>query len=170
MDYIQIGFTKKTHGVGGEIKVAIEELYEDLFLEADRVFLEIKGAKMPFFLESVRGGGDLIVHFEDVKNKEAAYLLQSKPIFLPVSEVPAYLSLAQATTEYGFLEGFTMIDATAGKLGVVEEILEMPHQEMALIRYNNREVLIPLNKHFIEKIDKPQQQITVNLPEGLLDL
>ena len=85
MEFTQIGFTKKTHGVAGEIKIAIEEVYEDLFLEADRVFLEIKGAKMPFFIENIRGGGELIVHFEDVKNKEEAWLLQSKGVFLPTA-------------------------------------------------------------------------------------
>ena len=170
MEYIQIGFTKKTHGVAGEIKVAIDELYEDLFLEADRVFIEMKGTKMPFFLETVRGGGELIVHFEDVKNKEEAYLLQSRPIFLPVSEVPASLSLAEETLEYAYLEGYTIVDIHAGILGVVEEVIDMPQQEMALIRYQNRDVLIPLNDNLIEKIDEKQQQITVNLPEGLIDL
>ena len=170
MDYIQIGFTKKTHGVAGEIKVAIDELYEDLFLEADRVFIEMKGAKMPFFLESVRGGGELIVHFEDVKNREEAYLLQSRPIFLPVSEVPASLSLAEEVLEYAYLEGYTVIDIHAGVLGEIEEVLDMPQQEMALIRYQGKDILLPLNENLIELIDEKKQQITVNLPEGLIDL
>lgn len=170
MEYIQIGFTKKTHGVAGEIKVAIEEVYEDLFLEADRVLLEVKGNKMPFFIESVRGNGELIVHFEDVKNREEAFMLQSKPIFLPANEVPASLSLADDSMEYSYLEGFEMMDAAAGSLGKIEEVLDMPQQEMALIRYKNREILIPLNTTLIQKIDEKQHKIYVDLPEGLIDL
>ena len=88
MNFIQIGFTKKTHGIGGEVKVVIEEPFEDLFLEAERVFLEIKGVKQPFFIKSIRGGGDLIVLFEDVANREEAITLQSRGVFLPDTEVP----------------------------------------------------------------------------------
>lgn len=170
MEFTQIGFTKKTHGVAGEIKIAIEEVYEDLFLEADRVFLEIKGAKMPFFIENIRGGGELIVHFEDVKNKEEAWLLQSKGVFLPTAEIPASLEAPDDGLEYGDLGGYTMIDKEVGEVGVIEEILDMPQQEMALIRYKKREVLIPLNEELILDIDEKKKQVMVDLPEGLLDL
>ncbi|MEQ1744166.1 MAG: hypothetical protein ABMA02_01985 [Saprospiraceae bacterium] len=83
MNYVQIGFTRKTHGVAGEIKIVIEEPFEDLFLDADRVFLEIKGAKVPYLIKNVRGGGDLIVLFEDVANREEALTLQARGVFLP---------------------------------------------------------------------------------------
>ena len=61
MEFTQIGFTNKTHGLAGELKVSVEAAYEEVFLESDRVFLDTKGAKVPFFLETARGGGELIV-------------------------------------------------------------------------------------------------------------
>ena len=170
MDYTQIGFTKKTHGVAGELKVFVEEHLEDIFLEADRVFLEIRGNKQPYFIETIRGGGDLIVKFEDVKNREDAIPLQSKAVFLPASEVPADLEPEAPPMAYARVTGYLLVDATAGDIGAVEEVLEMPQQEMAVVHYQGREVWVPLNPQFVRSIDDAGRKVLVDLPEGLLDL
>ena len=170
MEYIQIGFTRKSHGIAGEIKVVVEPDYEDIFLEADRVFLEIRGKKMPYFLASIRGKGDLIVHFEDIANREEAITIQSKPIFLPANEVPETLMTAEFGLEFSHLEGYTMLDQEGQVIGIIEEVLEMPQQEMALINYNSREVLIPLNEALIISENETKKEVTVEIPDGLLDL
>lgn len=169
-EFIQIGFTRKSHGVAGEIKVAIDELFEEIFLEADRVFLEVRGRKMPYFLEHVRGGGELIAKFEDVKTREDAVLIQSKPIFLPAAEVPANLEAEAEGLEFEFVTGFALIDKTLGRVGEITEVIEMPQQEMAALNYQGREVLIPLHESLIERIDEAKKEVHVDLPEGLLDL
>lgn len=170
MEYTQIGFTRKTHGIAGEIKIVIEEPYEDIFLEADRIFLEIKGAKQPFFIESIRGAGDLIVKFEDIKVREEALPLQSKPVFLPAAEIPEDLDTSMPEPEHAGLTGYLVVDRTAGEIGLIAEVLDMPRQEMAVIPYNGREVLIPLNEQFIQTIDHAARKVLMDLPEGLLGL
>jgi 16S rRNA processing protein RimM len=172
MEYVQIGFTKKAHGIQGELKVAIEPAFEDLFLEADRILIEIKGTRMPFFIQEVRGGGEWIVQFEDVKDRNAAIAIQSKPILLPAAEVPATVIAESNESElvYGFLVGYTLHDKHAGLIGPVEDVLDMPQQEMAQLTWQQRMVLIPLNESLIISINKAQKSITVDLPEGLLDL
>lgn len=170
MEYTQIGYTRKTHGVAGEIKVVIEEVFEPLFLEADRVFLEIKGAKMPYFIENIRGGGDLIVQFEEVDSKEAAFLLQSRPIFLFSKEIPETLAVEDDEMEFARFEGFELYDETQGLIGAIEAVLDMPQQEMALVHYKKREVLIPLHEQWIVQLDEKNKRITLRLPDGLLDL
>ena len=171
MDYIQIGFTKKTHGIGGEVKVVIEEPFEDLFLEAERVFLEIKGVKQPFFIKSIRGGGDLIVLFEDVANREEAITLQSRGVFLPDTEVPEEAMLpTEDSSEHGYLVGFILVDQTQGEIGPISEVIEMPQQEMAVVLWKGREVLVPLNEQFVLAVDKVGKIVRTNLPDGLLSL
>lgn len=171
MNYIQIGFTRKTHGIHGEVKAAIEEPFEDLFFEAERVFLEIKGIKHPFFIRNIRGGGELIVSFEDIHTREDALRLQSRPIFLPESEVPADLIEAQqAASPYEHLTGYLLIDQQTGPVGVIQEVIEMPQQEMAVVLYQEREVLIPLAPALIVATDEAQKHLLMDLPEGLLTL
>ena len=38
---IKIGYTQKPHGLSGELKVFIEEIYEEDFMECETVFLNI---------------------------------------------------------------------------------------------------------------------------------
>lgn len=171
MNLVQIGYTKKTHGVAGEIKVFIEEPYEDLFLDSDRVFLEIKGSKLPYMIKSIRGGGDLIVLFEDVINREDAFMLQSRGVFLPENEIPQdAIALQDGGLEYDYLVGFTLKDQVLGEVGIVHEVLEMPQQEMAVVKWKGKEVFIPLNKAFVLSIDKKRKEVVTSLPEGLLTL
>lgn len=171
MNYIQIGFTKKTHGIGGELKVIVEEPYEDLFLDADRVFLEIKGVKQPFFIKSIRGGGDLIVLFEDVANREDALALQSRGVFLPEAEIPQELQdMPDDELEHGRIVGYLLQDQVLGDIGPIQEVIAMPQQEMAVVVWNGREVLVPLNEKFVVSVDDRMQRVVVNLPEGLLSL
>ncbi|MCC6460624.1 MAG: 16S rRNA processing protein RimM [Saprospiraceae bacterium] len=170
MEYKQIGYSQKTHGVAGELKIFIEEPYEDLFVDQDRIFLDIKGTKQPFFIESIRGKAEFIVKFEDVNNREAAQLMQSRGLFLPAHEVPDALEAEEPTLEYAGLVGYLLVDEDLGDIGRIEEILEMPQQEMAVLQYKGREALVPLNPQFIRAIDKAAQTVRVALPEGLLDL
>ncbi len=168
---IQIGFTKKTHGLQGELKIAVEEPFEDLFFQAERIFLEQKGAKVPYFIESVRGGGELIVKFEDINDKDAAMPLQSKPVFLPASEVPEETLLPiDPVTMYAGLEGYRLIDQTLGEIGIIESIIAAPQQELAVLTYKGKEVLAPLNDRFVQNIDREARQVKGDFPEGLFEL
>lgn len=171
MNYIQIGFTRKTHGIHGELKAAIEAPFEEIFLKVERVFLEIKGIKQPFFIKTIRGGGELIVGFEDVCTREDALRLQSRLIFLPESEVPpALMEAQQAARPYEHFIGYLLIDQQIGPVGIIQEVIEMPHQEMAVVLYQNREVFIPLAEAFMVSTDETQKQLVMDLPEGLLTL
>lgn len=170
MEYIQIGFTKKTHGVKGELKIIIEEVFEDIFLEADRVFIEVRGNKMPYFIQNIRGEGDLIVLFEDITDKDQALLIQSKPVFMPASELPASIEVPDDGLEYTFLEGFVLSDKNTGEVGTIEEVIDMPQQEMAVVVYKGREILIPLDEQVIVTISEAKKTILMDLPDGLLDL
>jgi 16S rRNA processing protein RimM len=62
-----------------------------------------------------------------------------------------------------FADGF-------GEIGVLNEILEMPGQTMLQTFYKEHEVLIPAVEEFVLEINDKQRQITLNLPEGFLDL
>ncbi|MBL7828600.1 MAG: 16S rRNA processing protein RimM [Saprospiraceae bacterium] len=173
--FVVIGHTRKAHGLTGELKVSIEDRYLEDFLKNERIFINFKGSKMPYFIAGIRGKGEIILQLEEVDDRDAAIALQSKEIFLrtqdllkdderefDVEETPAL--------EYGYLTGFQIIDKTAGEIGCIEEVLEMPQQEMAMVKFKGREVLIPLNKILILTIDNQKNTITMDLPEGLLDM
>lgn len=171
--YINIGYTKKLHGLQGELKLFIEERYLEDFLKNERIFLDVKGAKVPYFVADVRGKGELILKLEDVDTRDAAFALQSREVFLREQDlVPEHereLEIENETLEYERLTGFLLLDKTAGEVGRIEEVLDMPQQEMAFLKYKGREVLIPLNEQFITSIDEKGKRVFMDLPEGLLE-
>ena len=92
--------------------------------EGERIFIDIKGVKVPYFITNVRGSLDLIFQLEDVKNKEAAFSLQSREIFLrPQDLIPEHrreIEVIEDSLEYEHLNGFMLVDQTAGEIGVID--------------------------------------------------
>jgi len=50
------------------------------------------------------------------------------------------------------------------------EVIEQPHQVLCAIMIDAKEVLIPIHENSLEKIDKKNRRLFVNLPDGLLDI
>lgn len=172
--FVAIGHTRKTHGIGGELKVFVEPNYMEDFLKNEALFLELRGKKVPYFIASVRGAGsEPIVKFEDVDTREAAQSLSSKEIFLREADILTddEREIPQETLGYSFCKGFLVVDKTLGEVGRVSAIVEMPGQEMARIStLAGGEANVPMVEAFIQKIDKRAKKIWVDLPAGLLDL
>jgi len=169
-EFVSIGYTKKPHGLKGEIKIEVEEAYLDDLLEMDVVVLVIKGKQTPFFLEDVRIGNSIIAKFEDVDTPEAALSIGSKEILAKASD----LKIAKAAKEaegfgYDDCVGFKIFD-DGKEIGIIDELVEYPQQLIALVTYEGREVMIPLNEHFIQSLSEKKREIQMSLPEGLLDL
>jgi 16S rRNA processing protein RimM len=168
---IKIGATQNPHALKGELKVFIEEEYEDDFLNIDTVFLTLAGRNVPYFIESIRGGNAMIVKFEDVDSIEAATKIAKKALHIRMADmIPEEERVVEEVSSFDYLQGYTMVDKTIGQLAVIEEVIEMPQQEMAVIQYLGQEKLVPLNDRFILSVDDKTKILTVDLPEGLLDL
>jgi 16S rRNA processing protein RimM len=170
--FVAIGYTKKTHALQGEIKVSVEAQYMEDFLKVETVFIELTGNKLPFFIESVREGADVIVKFEDVGDKNEAQAIVGKTLYLRESDIikDEDREILVETLGFAFCKGYTMHDATAGEVGTILEITEMPQGEMALVAHKDREIYVPMIPQFVIGTDKKLKTVKVDLPEGLLDL
>ena len=173
-DYQAIGRTRKVHGTQGELKVEIEEAWLEDFTRAEVLFLEIQGQLVPYFVEQLRGGSGLLLKMEDVDGREAALRLTSKPIYLRTGDLLAddqrEFYAEEVSLQYTYLIGYQLIDATTGPVGAVQDVLDMPQQEMAVVAHGDGEALVPLADALIDRIDDNTQTLHMTLPEGLLDL
>ena len=130
----------------------------------------MRGGQVPFFIEGLDLGSDLLVKFEEVDSREAAAKLAGKALFLREDDI---LESAQAVTQvarFRRFEGFTIIDKDAGRVGVIEEVVELPQQWMAVVPYQGRELLIPLNDVLIIRVREREKLLEMDLPEGILEL
>jgi 16S rRNA processing protein RimM len=165
-----IGYTQKPHGLNGEIKVFIEERYEEDFYACDTIFLNIKGKELPYFVDNVRGGNALIVKLEDVDNKEAALAIQGKPLSVRTADLVPESERETPTDPLLLLVGYTMQDENLGVVGIIETLEEVGLQQVFVVKKEEKEMLIPAVMQFIVNVDNNKQILHVNLPEGLVDL
>ena len=171
-NYILIGNTRKSYGIKGEMKLHINEEYlEDIF-NLQVVFLKIHGKQVPYFIESVRTGNALLVKFEDINSPEETVAIASKEIYaLEKDLIPEEERMFEIEgLEFEKYVGFELIDTEKGRVGIIKEVVEYPQQEMAIVEYEKREILIPLNHDLIESIDETKKEMVLQLPEGLLEL
>lgn len=172
MSYTLIGHTSKTHGIAGELGLKIEEQYQEDVIQVDVLFLSIHGKPLPYFVEEIRHTDKLLVKLEDIDTKEAAQPLVAKEIYLRDTDLIPEEQKQPIETGlvYGHLAQYKIIAVETGPVGVIEEVLEYPQQEMAVVQYKGQEILLPLNEQFIVTIDETKKEVTMEFPAGLLNL
>ncbi len=168
-EYISIGKLGKAHGLSGAVKANIEDRFLEDLADKGVCFLELSGQKVPYFIDGIQDGNQLILSFEGVSSREQAMLLQSKEILMRLQDIHPENLESEEGLVYAFCTGFCIYDPEGKAIGIIEEVLDMPQQEMALLNNEGKEVFIPLHPDWIIEIDEDKQQVLMDLPDGLLD-
>ena len=167
-EYFKIGKLVATFGVSGQMvlehnlgkKTSLKGL-ETIFIE------ETKDSFLPYFLTStkIKNEREIFISVQGIESKEEARILLRKEVWLTETD---FKKFAAASSPISFL-GFMVID-NGEELGEVLEVIEQPHQVLCRIMVGGKEVLIPIHENSLEKIDKKNRKLYVNLPDGLLDI
>lgn len=163
-----IGYATKTKGLKGEIQVFFEiDDYEKIVF--DVVFADMNGKLVPYFVASskLHPNKTGYFYFDDLDHIDKAQPLLKKKLYLPLAQKPERDAHEFFYTD---LKGFLAIDETLGELGEILEVHEYPQQFVATVMYKDTEILFPLNEDFIVEIDDEGKILTLDLPEGLLDI
>jgi 16S rRNA processing protein RimM len=167
-EYYKIGKLVAVFGLKGELvlkhtlgkKTSLKGL-QAIFIE------EKKQSFIPWFIETakIKTEEEVYLKLEGVDTREAAMKLTQKEIWIPE---PDFKKLAAKSAPASIL-GYTIINDNE-PLSKVLEVIEQPHQLLCRIEINQKEVLIPLNEQTIQKIDHKKKQVSVSLPDGLLEI
>lgn len=166
MELIEIGRVGKAHGLKGEVKLNIEAWYEDDLLAAPVVL--VGEPAVPYFLESARGGGALIVKFEDLDQREEVALLSNRPVFLKAEDVSNPTPTAP-DHPFAHLVGYTVEAEGYEPLGPIREVVDMPEHYLALIERRGGEHYLPLHADLILEEIAAQKVLRMDLPLGLAE-
>lgn len=167
-EYFKIGKIAATFGVQGQIVLQHNLGKKTSLKELEAIFIEETGNSfLPYFITStkIKNDKEVFISLEGIESKEEARLLVKKEVWLNEA---GFKKFAAASAPISFL-GFMVIDHGV-KLGEVLEVIEQPHQVLCRIMVGQKEVLVPLHEDSLEKIDKKNRQLYVNLPDGLLDI
>ncbi|WP_194851825.1 ribosome maturation factor RimM [Nonlabens antarcticus] len=153
----------------GELLVKLDTDEPELFLEMESVFIEIGKNLVPFFIERSQLHKSLLlrVKFEDVDDEPMADSLMKRELYMPLSALP---ELEGNKFYYHEIKGFEMIDTEYGSVGTITGVNDTTSQALFEVDHDGDEVLIPIHDEFIVKVDRENKTITVNTPEGLIEL
>ena len=161
----QIGKLGKTHGVKGEISFLFDDEIFDR-VDADYLILKVDGIYVPFFIEEYRFKSDsnAIIKFEDIDTQERARELTGCEVFFP----RALAENDDDNVSWAAIVGFNIIDANSGKS--IGRIAAVDDATINILFELEDGRLIPASENFIIAIDQQARTITMQLPEGLLNL
>ncbi len=162
----KIGVIGKAHGIKGELSIQIDD---DIFdrVDAEYLVLKLDGIFVPFFMEEYRFKSDsvVLVKFEGVDTQERARELTGVEVYFPreLAEQDENVELS-----YSALVGYTLIDNNSGKsVGTIAYVDEQTINIMFELEDGR---LIPASEELIVDVDQKNRTITLDIPEGILDL
>lgn len=161
----KIGRLGKTHGVKGDISFLFDD---DVFdrTDADYLIIRIDGILVPFFIEEYRFKSDsnAIVKFEDLDTQEQARELTGCDVYFPRELADS----GEGPLSWSALAGFDIISAQNGKS--VGRIAAVDDSTLNTLFELEDGRLIPASEDLITSFDKDNRTITIDLPEGILEL
>ncbi len=162
----KIGYVMKTHGLKGEVTIALSPECPDL-AGVDTIFIEKNLQLVPYFVQSVSFQSDkAFVKLEDVDHIDQASTLKGSSIFLPKVSRPR---LARGEFYSDEVIGFEVVDEKR-VLGHVKEVVEAGPGRFLSLDVDSKETLIPVTGPFIKSINRSNKKIKVELPDGFLDI
>ncbi len=170
--YREVGYTKKTFGVNGRIKIQIQDAFVDSISSAKHCFFMLKGCMVPYFIDnSKEEREDGIIKFESTTDPETAKVIVGRPIYLHEDQVQITLTI-QDKFRFSFVKGKILFDGESEQeIGTIIEIEEYPQQEMLIVQgRGGQEYMIPIHKSNYKGMDKEGNRVFLDIPEGLLDL
>jgi 16S rRNA processing protein RimM len=165
-----VGRIGKAHGIKGEVTIEVRTDDPDLRFAPGAELLTDPAARGPLTVRANRAqGARLVLSFEGVSDRNAAEALRNTLLVAEIDpdELPEY------EDEYydHQLEGLTVRTVDGVELGVVEQMIHGPAQDLFSIRRpDGAELLLPFIAEFVPDVDLERGVVTVNPPEGLLAL
>lgn len=153
----------------GELLVKLDTDEPELFTEMESVFIEIGKNLVPFFIEKSQLHKSLLLRLkiEDIDDEATADSMMKRDLYLPLSFLP---ELEGNKFYFHEVINFKMVDSNHGDIGIITGINDTTTQALFEVNFNGNEILIPLNDHFINQVDRKNKTIHVTTPEGLVDL
>jgi len=167
-DCFLLGYVVRPHGIRGDVSIFLDVDDPSDYNQLESVFIEMDKNLVPFFIEWIRiRGAKAQAHFANIDSTEAALEIQSCALYLPLDQLP---TLKDDQFYYHDVIGYEVKDRKLGKLGKIETVYSRSGQDLLAMKYQGREILIPVDASIVGRADHQEKIVMVDLPDGLLEL
>ena len=166
-----IGILIKPHGIKGEITMRIDC---DIDVESLQcIVLNMDGIYVPFFINSLRprSSESVLITVSGIDTETKAQELCGKDVFALKADLQHLFTEDDSDGFYlSDLVGFSLKTDDNHILGVIEDYDDSTENWLLIVKNAQSTIYIPIVEEFIVDIDYNQRILTMNLPEGLVDL
>lgn len=168
--HIPVAKLGRPHGISGAFRFQLTRVLKSKKKLPPHFYIQTKGKYIPFFVASItlNDMDSGLLNLEEITNPETAKLYSGSQLFLLEKDVKTFFK--EDAEENEFLIGYTIVDETEGRIGVITELLDTPAQVLATVKGEGKEFTIPLVHELIVEINKRKKEVVMNLPQGLLEI
>ena len=164
MEKILVGMITSPVGLKGEVKVYNYSDRTQIYEETEIFYLGDEPRKLERFRTQKNM---LVIKFEGVETREAAEELRNREVFVTRDDLP---ELEEGEYYLRDLIGMKVFQED-NLIGEVADVITNTSQDiLKVMTVEGAEALIPGVEPILQSIDTDKKIITVDLPEGLLDL
>ena len=166
---LYIGFIAKKHGFKGQLSIKLDGAPIKDYNTLEYIYIEIEGQLIFHKIDysSIQKKIFLKLKLEEVNDDDTARELIKKHIYVPKKNV------SQLNNNNFFdcdIIGFKVQNKVKKYIGLASDINTSSMQNLLIVNTKKKEIMIPLVNNFIINLDKKNKIITVDLPDGLIDL
>ena len=134
-------------------------------IKAKTVFIKIDESYIPFKLKNSTPYKKNLFKFSlfNINDENKAKSLLKKEVYIKKDE------LIKNDNDLDFLVSFNLYNKKTF-IGPIIATVKKVGQDLIVVDYNNKNILIPFAKDLISDIDKKKQILIMNLPTGLLEI
>jgi 16S rRNA processing protein RimM len=164
-----LGKIAKKFSFKGEVLIYLDTDEPELYENMESVFVEFNNNLVPFFIEncSLHKNDFLRVRFEDVDTETEADSILGCEVYLPLNMLP---KLEGNKFYFHEVIGFDIEDKRLGVFGKIVSINDSSAQPLFEVVNGSVEILVPMIDQFLVKIDRENQKVIMDLPEGLVEM
>jgi 16S rRNA processing protein RimM len=161
--YLEVGKITNTHGIMGEVRVQPWADSPEFLCQFKTLYVD--SAHWPIKVERARVHKNMVIlKLEGVTDVPSALAMRNAILYIDRADA----NLPEGSFFLADLMGLEVRDAQSGEvLGKIADILDLPANNVYVVRGGQREWMIPAVPQFIAETNVDGGYLRVNLMEGL---
>ncbi|WP_407483576.1 ribosome maturation factor RimM [Elizabethkingia meningoseptica] len=163
-----LGVITRRHGLSGNVILKMDTDQPEFYSKMESMFIEINGLLVPFFVEKISWSkGDALNILFKNSNETLIDQIIGKSVYQPLSTLP---ELSGKQFYYHEVVGYEIKDTEGVSFGLIRSVNDQTAQHYFILVLNEKEIVVPMIKDWILDVDREAKVITMQLPDGLLDV